>query len=133
MTRKSKILGTMVLFVVALMSGCAEPPKSCPVVSLTSELPSIQEQYSHQLSQIKTGMNLQEFRQVFPEAHRIAQDGKSTTYELVSTQSYVSRGDIARQNILWGFGSPSARTFTQSIYFYFVDDELVKWGDPKKE
>jgi len=132
MTRKSNILGTMALFVVALISGCASPPKGSLLVSNTSDLPPIQAQYSHQLSQIKIGMNLQEFRQVFPEAHILAQDGNSTTYELVGTQSYVSRGDIFWQNFWWGFGSPKARTITKSIYFYFFDDELVKWSNPKE-
>ena len=123
-----KLLFLLPLLYIA--SGCATSGGN-RIVSSTDEIPSIQQQYSKQLSKLKIGSSLEEFHQIFPKAYVGGENGETTAYELINRQSYVTNGDIARQNLLWGFGSPSARSHTQVLWFYFYKNKLVKWGRPQ--
>lgn len=115
---------------ILLLQGCATPGKN-KLVNSEAELPSIQQEYSKQLSKLAIGASLEEFLQLFPKAYVGGQNGKVTAYELISTQSYVTKEDISRQNLIWGFGTPSARSSTQVLWFYFYNNKLAKWGRPQ--
>ena len=89
-----------------IFAGCATPPKGSIVVNDESEIPSIQQKYSDKLSKLKVGMNVQSFQQLFPQAYVGGQSGKTTAYELIYAQKYVTQDDIDYQNFRWGYGSP---------------------------
>lgn len=121
----------VVCFFAIVFASCASPPTGSIIVNNTSEIPSIQKKHSNTLSKVHVGMSLQEFRQLFPQAYVGGQSGNTTAYELIDTQKYVTQDDIDRQNFLWGFGSPTARTSKEILWFYFYKDKLVKWGRPQ--
>ncbi len=123
-------LTLVALFVSVAISGCASSGGH-KFVNDESELPSVQEKYSSQLSKLEIGISLEDFRQVFPKAYVGSQNEKTTAYELVDVEKYVTQEDIDRQNVLWGFGSPKPQTAKRTLWFYFYDDKLVKWGRPQ--
>jgi hypothetical protein len=110
----------------------AAPVRSGPsVVDDPDELPSIQEVYATELSQIKIGMSLEEFRTVLPKAYVGGQSGDVTAYEIVLQQRYTTRRDRQRHRALFLFGSPAASVNKQVLWFYFAEDKLAKWGRPQ--
>ncbi len=119
------------LLILLLASACATAPRGAIVVSDPNEVPSVQERYRHRLGNIKIGMSLKEFRNTIPEAYVAGQNMKTTAYELKDVQKYVTQQDIDTQNFLWGFGSPRTRTKSRVLWFYFYNDQLVKWGQPQ--
>jgi hypothetical protein len=121
----------IVVAAVALIAGCATPPKGSLLVESPSELPSAQQKHASRLSQVKIGMSLEEFQTLFPEAYVGGESEKTTAYEIVDIQKYVTQDDIDRQNLWWGFGSPRARTEKRVLWFYFFGGKLVKWGRPQ--
>lgn len=120
----------VLLLTVAFVSACATPPKGASVVQSADEVPSAQKTFSSELSALEMGMPLAAFQQTFPEAYLAGQSGQTTAFELVNVQKYVTKADILTQNLIWGVGSPQARTQKQVLWFYFVDDRLAKWGNP---
>lgn len=123
-------LTLVALFVSVAISGCASSGGH-KFVNDESELPSVQEKYSSQLSKLEIGISLEDFRQVFPKAYVGGQNEKTTAYELADVEKYVTQKDIDRQNLIWGFGSPKPQTAKRTLWFYFYDDKLVKWGRPQ--
>ena len=130
MKKKLYILGTAALIVLIASSGCATSG-GYQVVSDENELPSILQRLSPQLSKLKTGMSLEDFSEIFPEAYVGGQYKQITAYELTDTQQYVTQADIDYINEWEGFGSPNPRTKKETLWFYFYDDKLVKWGRPQ--
>ncbi|MBN1806667.1 MAG: trypsin-like peptidase domain-containing protein [Sedimentisphaerales bacterium] len=128
-TKKYRI--SVVFLTLITLAGCASPPMGSIVVNDESEIPSIQQKYSDKLSKLKVGMNVQSFHQLFPQAYVGGQSGKTTAYELIYAQKYVTQEDIDYQNFRWGYGSPKARTSKEILWFYFYDNKLVKWGRPQ--
>jgi len=120
----------LVLLVAAIVSGCATPPKGAELVDRPDQLTPIQQVYADRLAQVNTGMDLQEFQNIFPESYVGGQSGLTTAYELTREAQYVTQSDIDRQNFLWGAGSPRAKSERQTLWFYFYDSKLVKWGRP---
>jgi hypothetical protein len=118
------------LFFLSL-GGCATVPRGTVLVDSPAELQSVQQEKAALLSQLTIGTPLAKFQQLVPEAYVAGQNEKTTAYELVHIQKYVTQGDIDRQNIIWGAGSPNARTVKQVLWFYFYKDQLVKWGRPQ--
>jgi hypothetical protein len=118
------------LLPIILICGCATAPKGVELVERASQVTPMQQIYSKQLSQIKTGMHLEKFLTIFPESYVGGQSGNTTAYELTHMAKYVTNDDIDRQNIMWGAGSPRAREERQTLWFYFYNDKLVKWGKP---
>jgi hypothetical protein len=115
----------------ALATGCATAPKGALVVNDPSDLPSVQAVHSHRLSQLKTGMSLEEFRRLMPEAYVWGQNDATTAYEIEESLQFVTHDDIDRQNLTWGVGSPRARSKKEVPWFYFFKEQLVKWGRPQ--
>jgi hypothetical protein len=75
-------------------------------------------------------MSLADFRAAIPDAYAAGQSGQTIAYELAHVQTFVTRNDMLRQNLIWGFGSPQARATKQLLWFYFNKDRLVQWGRP---
>ena len=70
MVRKSNILDMITLFIAIVISGCATSG-SYKFVYNESELPSIQERYSSELSKLKVGIALEDFRRILPDAYPV--------------------------------------------------------------
>lgn len=128
--KKAISLTLVALFVSVAISGCATTGGHT-FVNDESELPSVQEKYSSQLSKLEIGMSFEDFRQIFPKAYVGGQNEKTTAYELIDVEKYVTQEDIDYQNFIWGFGSPKPQTAKRILWFYFYDDKLVKWGRPQ--
>jgi hypothetical protein len=120
-----------VLGLIALLAGCATPPRGAALVDDPGDLPSLQDKLAASLSQLKIGMPLEEFRKLFPEAYVGGQSGPTTAYEIAQSQKYVTQADIDRQNVLWGVGSPRAKSRREVLWFYFYKEQLVQWGRPQ--
>ena len=114
-----------------LLTGCASAPKDAAIVDDPANLPTLQAKFADRLAKLKTGMPLDEFRQILPEAYPSGQNGAMTAYELADNAKYVTRGDMAIQTWAIGFGSPQARVQRQVLWFYFHKDQLVQWGRPQ--
>ena len=123
-------LGTVVCVIVPF-SGCATPPKGARVISRASDLKSVETYYASSLAKLRPGMTTEEFRQIFPDAYPSGQNGDLAEYELSKEVKYVSQGDMALQNIIWGVGSPRARTMRQCLWFYFRQGQLLSWGSSR--
>ena len=122
----------MVIMVTLLaLAACATPPKGARLVDSPAELPSVQAEKSELLNQLEIGMPLSNFKRIVPDAYVAGQSRETTAYELTHIQKYVTQSDIDRQNILWGAGSPNAKTHKQVLWFYFWNDRLVQWGEPQ--
>ncbi len=91
--------------VVAFIAGCSTQP--------------INKKYGSQLSQLKPGTSLSEFRQILPKAAVAGQnsvDGlRVDAYEITHNYMYDSWNGFTRTERLW---------------FYFYNETLVKWGPP---
>jgi len=129
MVRKSNILDMITLFIAIVISGCATSG-SYKFVYNESELPSIQERYSSELSKLKVGMAFEDFRRILPDAYPVMPYEKTEAYELVDLQVYVTQADIDQQNSSWLFGTPQPRKRKTILRFYFSDNKLLKWGKP---
>lgn len=116
---------------ISALAGCATAPQGVEVVDRPDQVRSIQQAHADRLAKIKTGMSLEAFRQVFPEAYVGGQSEQVTAYEMTHSAKYVTQNDIDRQNLMWGAGSPRARSEKQVLWFYFYKDQLVKWGRPQ--
>lgn len=119
------------ILVMALAAGCATPPKGASVVDDPNDLPTLQAQLADRLSQLKIGMTLEEFRKILPDAYVGGQSGTTTAYELARNSKYVTKGDMFRQNLVVGWGSPKATARHEVLWFYFYQDRLVQWGKPE--
>ena len=98
-------LTLVALFVSVAISGCATSGGHT-YVNDESELPSVQEKYSSRLSKLEIEMSLEDFRQIFPKAYVGGQNEKTTAYELIDVEKYVTQEDIDHLNAMWRFGSP---------------------------
>ncbi|MEN9573506.1 MAG: hypothetical protein RL514_1361 [Verrucomicrobiota bacterium] len=114
-----------------LAVGCATAPKDAVIADGLGDLPSVQSVLADRLSQLKIGMSLEDFRRVMPEAYVGGQSEATTAYEVAKSLKYVTQADIARHNLIWGAGSPPARSQRAVLWFYFYKDQLVKWGRPQ--
>jgi hypothetical protein len=121
----------LAVVLLSMFAGCAIAPPGAIVLDSPAAMPSIQGSESARLEKISIGMTVPEFKSVFPEAYVGGQSGQTTAYEFVRIQKYVTQGDIDRQNFWWGAGSPDAREYRQSLWFYFYGGRLVKWGRPQ--
>jgi hypothetical protein len=121
----------IVLGMTAVAASCASAPSGATVVDDPGDLPALQAVLKDRLSQLKTGMSLDEFRRLMPEAYVGGQNDATTAYEIELTQKYVTQEDLDRQNLIWGVGSPRARSKKEALWFYFYKDQLVKWGRPQ--
>lgn len=114
-----------------ILSGCSTPPKGARLISDIDELPSIQSEKSSVLDNVMIGMTVEEFKKNVPSAYIAGQSDDTTAYELVHVQKYVTYKDISNHNLLWGVGSPRAKSRKQALWFYFYDKKLVQWGEPQ--
>lgn len=130
MSSKLFILGTMTLLISVAISGCTTY-RGYRVVHSSEELPSIEKVYSSELSRIKIEMSLEDFRQVLPDAYPIEPYESTGTYILNNTQKCLFPEDIPWHHGL--FGDLEPRRITHSLFFYFSDSKLLKWGlkDPR--
>lgn len=117
--------------IATLVGGCATAPQGAEVVYQSGQLTPIQQAYSDRLSQVRSGMALEQFRAVVPEAYVAGQNEEITAYELTRLARYVTQRDIDEQNSRWLAGSPRIRTEKQILWFYFYKDRLIKWGRPQ--
>jgi hypothetical protein len=123
--------GFLLVTLALSLSSCAHAPAGAQRVQSKSDLQSVQSFYADELGKLYTGMPVQEFKKVFPEAFIAASKGEWEQYQIDHYARYVSNGDVLRQNLLWGFGSPSARQIKQSIWFYFKAKSFYSWStDP---
>lgn len=127
-TRSALVAGVLS---AAMLAACAHAPPGAIVLDSPASLPSVQDREAERLARLRIGMLMPEFRAVFPEAYVAGQSGRTTAYEFVRIQKYVTQADIDRQNFWWGVGSPDARELRQALWFYFYDERLVKWGRPQ--
>jgi len=111
-----------------LLAGCATPPKGAIVVDDPNDVPRLQSKLAGRLSQLKTGVPLEDFRRLFPEAYVAGQSGSTTAYEIAETQRYVTQRDMDVQNSRWGVGTPRPRSRREILWFYFYKEQLVQWG-----
>ncbi len=119
------------MLLCSAIGACATAPQGARVISSIGELPTIQQEKADLLAQVRIGMSLSAFRTLVPDAYLVAQNADVTAYEISEVQKYVTRNDISRQNIIWGAGSPTVRTYKQVLWFYFRDGQLKKWGEPQ--
>jgi hypothetical protein len=126
MIKKLSMAAALLIYI----SGCG-PPKGAVAVHRVSDLPSIQSAKREILEKIKIGMSLSEFRQLVPEAYLTAQRNEISAYELAYEQKYVSKGDMALQNLDLGLYRAAEKTYKQVLWFYFYQDRLVKQGYPE--
>jgi hypothetical protein len=125
------ILCGVLLWMGAFIGGCASAPRDAQLIRNTGELKSVQSYYGDRLEKLRPGMSVEEFKGIFPEAYPSGQNGDMTEYEVSREAKYVSQSDIMRQNIIWGFGSPTARVSHQAMWFYFQQGKFVSWGNSK--
>jgi hypothetical protein len=77
-------------------------------------------------------MSTSEFQTTLPEAYVAGQNGKTTAYELKDDQSYILESDWGSRPLdkMFGVFPPQARQSNQLLWFYFYEDQLIKWGTP---
>jgi len=111
------------LIAVFCLSGCLEvhPPE---------EDPPIQQLYSSQLSKLKIGMSLEEFRGVMPMTYPIGQNRETTAYELKDVRKYATRTFSRPVDTAMGLAPSPYRDSVQILWFYFYNGQLVQWGRP---
>jgi hypothetical protein len=126
---KAKSICTLLLSLG--LSACATAPTGSTIVNNSADVPTIQQAYSRQLSQIYTGMSISKFKAIIPQAYIAGENESVTAYELDYDISYVTKQQLAEQNFWIGFGSPPANAEKQILWFYFYKDNLIKWGRPQ--
>jgi hypothetical protein len=127
---RTDILYPITLLLVVIIGGCAAPG-GYTLVEDKSELPSITEEYSGKLSEIHAGMSRQDVYALFPYLYFKDQQKNVTAYELVDYETYVTTADIRHQNFWYGAGTPKPRTIRRALWFYFLNDKLIKWDEPR--
>lgn len=94
--------------------------ETLPTVQSKSELPTIREKYSSQLAQLGPTTTAAEFQALFPEARFVERQGEPPVdaYSVELKQKYrfanKSYGYVARDE----------------AWFYFKNNQFVKWGAP---
>ncbi|MBS0195406.1 MAG: hypothetical protein JSR77_01480 [Planctomycetes bacterium] len=90
-----------------------------PVIESRSEIPTIREKYSEQLSTLGPNTTFEQFKQQFPQAQFVERKDNSTdAYSVELRQKYRYRtssyGYLARDE----------------AWFFFRNGTFVKWGSP---
>lgn len=95
-----------------------------PEYSPSETIPGVRERYRDQLARLRPGMSTEEFRQALPGAvyveRRDTDRGTFDAYSLTVSERMRYRG------------SRYAFTHTDEAWFYFRDDQFVKWGKPRE-
>lgn len=117
----------IIIFLSFLILSCVTP--GAVQAESETELPSIYEKYKERFEKIVIGMEYSVFAGIFPESYKVGQSDHHVAYEFKDTQIYYTSHD-KNIGILWT-GSIKTREYTQTIWFYFKDTKLVKWGEPK--
>ena len=131
MIKRTSIIYAVALLLATIIGGCASPGYYT-LVKDKSELPSIPEEYSRKFSEIRTGMSLESLFELFPYLYVGGQEENVIAYELVDYETYITKADIQHQNIWYGAGTPKPRTIKRVLWFYFHNDELIKWDKPRR-
>ncbi|MCL2760929.1 MAG: hypothetical protein FWD70_04695 [Desulfuromonadales bacterium] len=96
------------------------------------DLPKIQQKYSNRFEQTRIGMNLSEFKQVWPEAVKSAENPEFVIYEFQESTQYYTENDYEFSVHHW---KPlTTHEHILDILFYFTNDKLVKYetnNEPK--
>lgn len=84
------------------------------------KLPTVRDRYADEFAQLRPGMSEEEFKGVFKTATFVQQ--KQTDQGTVNAYS-VTINERARYT-----GSRYAFTQSDEVWFYFKDNQFVKWG-----
>lgn len=96
-----------------------------PVIQSTSELPTISTRYSAQLARLGPGTTIEEFKSLFPQA------------QFIERRSMLDKGreiDAYAVKLEERFryrGTSNGYVTRDEKWFYFEDNKLVKWGEPR--
>jgi hypothetical protein len=114
----------MCIFIV-VFTGCVSVPKESIRANSTNEIPSIQQKYSDRFERTRIGMDLSEFRQIWPEAIKSGETQEFVIYEFKEITIYYTDNDY---NVgFWWTGSAKTSQFVQTELFYFTNNKLVKY------
>jgi len=118
------------LALAVLLSACHSVPPEAVRVQSYQEIPSLPEREKERLNRLSPGMPFADFEQIFPEAFRVAMDERTFAYELAHVITYATRHHSTDplSSLLTG---PDVHTHRQVLWFYFVEDTLIKWGNPR--
>ena len=83
---------------------------------------NIREHYAEQLAELRIGMTVAEFREILPNAYLGGQTGETTAYIVKAYTRHAARF-VSEDTNGWGRAA-------EHLYFYFVNDKLVRWGKP---
>jgi len=122
-----KFLGIIAFSAVIVFNfvGCVSVPKEAVRTNSTNEIPSIQQKYSNRFEQTRIGMDLAEFKQVWPEAIKSGETQEYVTYEFRDITVYYTDNDY-NVGYMWT-GSVKTNQFVQIELFYFTNNKLVKY------
>ena len=89
------------------------------IVGTACSTQSVTERYANELSQVHPGISLSDFRLIMPKAIVAGQNliggNRIDAYEVSHEHMYDTSLGLTREEKLW---------------FYFMDEKLVKWGPP---
>lgn len=127
MMRTMNVLWTIILLLsFPLIISCVT--SSAIQAESTDEVPSIYEKYSFRFEKIEIGMSEEEVLEMFPEALLVGKQMDMSAYEFTDTQVYYTQHD--KTIGVWWTGSIKTHEYKQVVWFYFVDNALVKYGTP---
>jgi len=110
---KKTLFILLVLFIGTMLSGCAS---AGPTKGFAT---SIEEAHPDRLKKTVIGMDVNEFKTVWPEARRSGMSEEGETYEFVYT--HLALGGY--------MGSSDYKIYT---HFYFTNNKLVKYESNQK-
>ncbi len=110
-----------------LLSGCVT--QGAVQADSTSSLPTIYEKYSDRFEKTDIGMSFENFISVWADTYLVGKTNKISAYEFKDSQLYYTTHD-KNIGIIWT-GTIKTQEYTQKVWFYFVEDKLVKYGEPE--
>ena len=123
--KRKQVLFFCILCVLAFTVVCCVSPGTIRANS-TSEIPSIQKKYANRFEQTRIGMDISEFKKVWPEAIKMSENTEFVIYEFRESTRYYTSHDY--DEMVWGYGfKPKTHEFIQIESFYFTGDKLVKY------
>jgi hypothetical protein len=102
------------------MISCVSTNTTITASTTSGKATSLEEAHPERLGKTYIGMSIAEFKDIWPEATRSGLSSEGETYEFVYT------------HLIGGTFGPNASDFKIYAYFYFTNDELVRYESQRK-
>jgi hypothetical protein len=118
-----KLISFYFLIGVFVFAGCVT--KGAVRANATADIPSLQKKYAERFEKTRIGMDLSEFKQIWPEVIKSGETREFVIYEFRESVKYYTDDDYNKG--FWWTGSVATREFIQIELFYFADNKLVRY------